>query len=662
MFKFFRKYNKVILVVGGCVLMVAFLVPQAVEMFGPNPNKVAIGTAHGQKLTTGDQYNAGAEIQLLSRLRLGDGLVTDDGLTWLLIQRDAEELGLYASDREVELALQTFEIDDERLTQLAKDARTTTATLREIVRRWLIAEQYRQLVTGTAYRDPRGNSSSPAIERLQVFNFAFQNDPNIQQLASFPEEFRNQLFQNIAPFVAQRVTAVANGTHRLSVPMLQHYIQENYPTVEGRVVLVRPDTDAVDELTEEELTQVFEQYKDSLPGEGEPFPFGYRYPDRVKLEYLRIPERAVRDAVTVDYVEVLDAYQESRAFFADESGESPEMPTAEAVSLLSEELRGRNAQQLAGRIMAQVQGLLAEDVRGYAQDGGYVQLPDDFVPMPWSEVTEAVRAEHGVRIDVMGDPEAWVAVDELRGLEGIGFAVIGDGAGVPFESYVGYTRQLEDEDQPGPRSLRSQIDVASKPLRDQEGNLYVFRLIDAEASHVPAGLDEVRDRVVADAKAIAAYHQLVAEADSWETMAINEGLDAVAEAAGSGVSQTFPFQKVSGNEGDPPNVLGVGTSRAFVDAAFALVDSIDASADVETLSIEQRLAVTPLPEAEGGPALSLFMLDGFEPLTRRGYEQAVAGGATFTANATLNRDLTESPMSIEAIARRVGFDLEAQEN
>lgn len=665
MFKFFRKYNKIILVVGGCVLMVAFLVPQAVQMFGPNPQKAPIGTAHGQKLTAGDQFSAGSELQLLSRLPFRDGMITDDGLTWLLIQRDAEELGLYASNREVELAMQTVGIDNERLLQLAKDARTTTATIQEVVRRWLISEQYRQLVMGTAYRDPRGNSASPAIERLQVFRDASNKiiERQLQDFGNLPPE----LLQQIAPQVYQqasfRAGLQANGTHRLSAPMLQHYVQDNYPTVEGRVVLVRPDTDAASAPTEDELAAVFEQYKDALPGQGEPFPFGYRYPDRVKVEYLRIPMRKVLDATKVDYVEVLDAYQNNLALFADESGESPEMPTAEAVAALSEQLKAQKAQQLAGRIMAQVQGLMAEDIRGHAQDAGYVQLPDDFTAMPWSEVVEAVRQEHGLRPDVMGAPETWVAANELRNLDGIGFSVIGDGAGVPFENYVATTQKLETEEDPAPRSLRSQVGVASKPLRDQEGNLYVFRLLDAQASHVPAGLDVVRDQVTTDTKTLAAYEQLVAEAESWKTMALNEGLDAAAKAANTGVSQTFAFPKVADNQGSPPNVMGVGVSRAFADAAFGLIETIDATANVESLSAEQRLAVTPLPAAEDGPALALFVIDGFQPLTRSGFDRAVStDDALIRTSLTLNRDLTESPMSLEAIAKRVGFDVEAEEN
>ena len=42
MFKLLRKYDKWILAVGGSLLMVVFLLPQALQQFGANPRKSAI--------------------------------------------------------------------------------------------------------------------------------------------------------------------------------------------------------------------------------------------------------------------------------------------------------------------------------------------------------------------------------------------------------------------------------------------------------------------------------------------------------------------------------------------------------------------------------------------------------------------------------------------
>ncbi len=652
MFKFFRQYNKIILVVGGIVLMVAFLIPQAVQMFGPNPMKETIGTMHGQKVNRGQAASAAQELSLLNSMPLGNGMITDDEIAWLMIQADAQDMGLYASDREVDLALQSVGYDDELVLELATNRRTTVATIKNIVRRWLIAEQYRQTVMGTAYRDPEGGSPSLAVNRLESI---FQSLQQLQQFGNLPPQFRNQFIQY--------AIAEANGTRRLSAPMLAHFIQDNYANVTGRTILVRPDLDAAAEPDDTTLAEVFETYKNNLPGTGEPFPFGYMIPDRVKLSYLQVPMRDVREQINVDYLDVLDAYKANPQRFAGDDGNAPATPTAEAVAALTQEITDRRAEQLGAKIMATVQGQLAENQRGQTQVDGYLELSDDFVPLAWNDIIEAVEAEHGVTLQVMDQADEWMAVTDLEALPGIGLSRIGEGQGVPFAAYVGATQQLAEDPSQILRSLRTQVGVASKALRGFDGNLYVFRLADAQTAHAPESLDEVREQVVADAKAIAAYEQLVAEAESWKTMTTAEGLDAAAEAAGVSVQDLPPFQKVAGTGGDPPMVPGVGVSRAFVDAAFVLVDAMDdPQADVSAMPMDQRVAVVPVPDAEAGPSLAVFVLDDFEPLTRSGYEQAVTGGATITVDGALNGEELTNPLSAEAIAQRVGFDLEAYEN
>ncbi|MEM1108047.1 MAG: hypothetical protein AAGH99_05070 [Planctomycetota bacterium] len=650
MFKFFRTYNKIILVIGGVVLMIAFLIPQAVQMFAPNPAKESIGTMHGEKVTRGQAQFAAQELSLLQQLPFGSGLMTDDEIEWLMIQADAEDMGIYASDREVDLALQSVGYDDELVAELAANRRTTVATIKSIVRRWLIAEHYRQTVMGTAYRDPGAGSLSLAVNRLESIFTSLQQ---IQQFGG-----------NLLPWQRQQFVAMAvreaNGTRRLSTPLLTNFIRDNFASVTGRAVLVPPDMDAVAKPDEAKLAEVFEAYKDNLAGEGEPYPFGYKYPDRVKLTYLQVPMADVREQVNVDYLEVLDAYKANPQRFADEAGDAPATPTAAAVASLTEELTDRRAQELAARIVASVQSLLAENQRGQSQVDGYLELDEGFTPLPWSEVIEEVRKQHGVTLVAMGDGDAWVAVSELSGLPGIGFSQFGEGQGVPFAAYVNATRKLAEDPNLVPRSLRTQVGVASKPLGGFDGNRYLFRLNAAELAHAPETLDEVREQVFADAKQIIAYEQLVAEAESWQTMAAAEGLDAVATAAQTQTIDLPPFQKVAGNAGDPPRLPEVGSSRAFVDAAFALVESLgEADASIEDLPIERRLAVTPVPNAEAGPALAVYVLDSFDPLTRSGYEQAVTGGASLTVDAALDDNDVPNPLSAKAMAERVGFDLAA---
>ncbi len=650
MFKFFRQYNKLILVIGGCVLMVAFLVPQAVTMFGPQAmqRNAEIGTVHGEEITNAHANRAAFELDLLRGLPMAPALPTDDPTAWMLLQQDAAHLGLFASDREVEVAMQVMGLTPEQAGDLARQRNVKVEVVRDAIRRLLVAEQYRQLVTGTAFRDP-GMAVPLAVDKVQTMQNVVQG-----QLAQFPEQMR----QALAPQVIQMAMILADGTHRLSGPMLQHYVRDNYTNANGRVVLVPADPASADEPTPAELEEVFAQYRDSLPGRGMPYPFGYRYPDRVKLETLRLPMEAVREAVEVDYVEVLDAYRRQKARFVDEAGEAPETPAAEVAAQLTRELQRQRAEQLAGRIMAQVQSRLVQDQRGHPVEDGYIKLPENFEPVPFSELIAAVEAEHGVTLEVGRTGDLWVAVDELATLPGIGTASVGEGRPVPLTQIVQNTRQLAEQPELVPQSLRTQVGLGSTTLRGFNGDRYVFRLRDVEESHAPETLDEVREQVVQDARTIAAFEKLQQEATAWRERVLADGLDAAAAEAGLSVESTFPFQKVADNRGNPPSVNVVGPSRPFVDAAFALIEQLDdPTADIAQLPRERRTAVVPVNDSPQGPALALFVLDSYDPLTRSRYNQAVRGEAIFRANGSINQRVTQDPLSAEALAARTGFDL-----
>jgi hypothetical protein len=651
-FKFFRLYNKVILVIGGCVLMVAFLIPQAVEMFGPQrmQQRAAIGTAHGEEITRGESSHAAWELEVLSNLPLRAAMITDDPLAWLLIQRDAQDLGLYASDREVELALQAVGLDETPLAQLAQRYKVTPATIAQAVRRLLVSEQYRQLVTGTAYRDPRGASPTLALERLQVLTQVANS-----QMQGIPEQLREMF----APRAFQTAAIIAAGTHRLSTPMLEHFVQDNYTTLEGRFVLIPPDTDAVEAPSEEKVAALFEQYKDDLPGAGEPFPFGYRYPDRVKLTYLRVPMDQVVDSIEVDYVDVLDAYKRESMDFVDETGQAPATPSPEAAAEITDRLQQRRAQEKMGRITAQIQSMLAESLRGQTSERGYFELPADYEPLAWEEIIAAVIEEHGVTPEVTRTDD-WVAVNELTTLPGIGSSSIGQGRPIGFAELVSKSRELSPEPELVPQSQRTQVGVASLPLAEPDGDRYLYRLTAAESSHAPERLDEVREQVVEDARAVAAFEKLEADVQAWRTMAVDDSLDAVAAEAGVSVQQTGPFQKVFGNQGEAPTIPGLGASRPFVDAAFALVENLeDPTAAVDELPPAERVAVTPLRDTSQGPALAVFVIDEYQPMTRAGFARAVERDAIYSANGALVLNVDENPLSREALAARTGFDLAA---
>ncbi|MEO0474531.1 MAG: hypothetical protein AAF085_00990, partial [Planctomycetota bacterium] len=321
MLKFLRKYQKWMLVIFCGALMVAFLIPQAVSQFAPNPANTVLATLYGEKEITREQIQrVSADVQMMRQIMIeppvfagsnisiipSTGSERDDALGWIMIQTAAERNGLGASRQEAfnligsVLGLQDFDSLDER----AKDFNANGEYLIELGKQYLIAEQYRQLVAGVEFNLPEEGSenSSPGLRRVVALNDASQfvlqmtqNPQQFMQLAAIqgmtPDQLMDQMLINQGYFEA------IQGHERFSATELRYALQRQFAELDLTVVVL----DVEDKLEEtqvddEYLQKHFERFADDEPGTGEPYGLGYREADKVKLEALRIPIDAVREA------------------------------------------------------------------------------------------------------------------------------------------------------------------------------------------------------------------------------------------------------------------------------------------------------------------------------------------------------------------------------
>ena len=89
--KWLRKHNKKILVVGGALLMLAFLMPQQRGCNrGPRMKDRAFAQAYGNKIMLSDYYNGQAEYQILRDM--GMGVPVADPLDYVLLLREAQQM------------------------------------------------------------------------------------------------------------------------------------------------------------------------------------------------------------------------------------------------------------------------------------------------------------------------------------------------------------------------------------------------------------------------------------------------------------------------------------------------------------------------------------------------------------------------------------------
>ncbi|MCC6680907.1 MAG: hypothetical protein IT445_08395 [Phycisphaeraceae bacterium] len=624
MLKFFRLYNKYILAVGVAVLMVVFLLQPVMQMFTPSPQKQVIGHVYGQKVRQSELINAATEMQVLQRMSPLIGLTLPrDPAAWMLALRDAEHLGLSASPTEVEDLLRG--VDEAVQHQLAASVGADAGYLRQVLRHWLMIETYRQLLLGETYMSPP--------QRLMGMN----------QLA--------QVYgPGIVPLLVNRM-----GVQRLSTPLVRRFVVDQQATVGGKLVVVSAEKAVKDvpEPSQSELQEMFDQYKDVLPGEGDPAWAGYKIPPRVKIEYLSIPFAAVSQSISVDEVAALAYFENNRELFNDKDGKAQEYTAVRGQVI--EAVRNQQAEQKIDQMIRRARALCQEapQYRQLAETDGYKVIPDGYEPLSLRIVAEKIKEEYSIEPTVMYLNQEWATMDRLMTLPGLGDSSLAERGDVFFVPYLLSCKQMQPENDNPLLGFRLQTHVISRPMRSMDGSRHLFRLSDAQPAHAPAGLDAVREQVVTDVKRLTAYHKLVAESDTWKQQAAEQGLHAIAEQLDEQEIDLPDISRAGSERNEAPRLPGVGANMGFVQAVFKLADELEDQQPIADLSVAQRLLVHPL---EDRLSLAVFRLDEYKPITAAEYEQLAQnpqrqGELGF---AMLGDEPTD-PLDYKVLVKRTGY-------
>jgi len=664
--RFFRKYflNKYVLVFLGVVLMAVFGLDRALQgLFqGSGPS---LGTVHGHAIRIDDERQAVAELRLLSRFPLMGQMVngmlaegydptdedSDDSpaLRWILIQADAERLGLQASQTQIDALLQVMGATPENLQSLAASAGTPVAAIEQTVGKFIVMLDYADLVAGRSLaRDTTGGveALTPQSRRFALLMAAMQQ----QQQGRFEEAFGMQL--------------MAGGAFRLSDAVLASAALASRAAVAGGMVVLYAD-DAVDpDATPDPdlMQELFDDYRDDLPGQSEPFGLGYRTPDRVKLEYLEFPIDAVADAIDIDEADALAWFRQNRDAVREALGQ-PDADYAAARDLVFRRLRDQQAQAKALDIIREVQGDLTNQLRPVMAADGYPRPDADLDPTPLRVIADRIEAEHGIRPDVNDFTANWLPANQLSRTGTIASTTVAGRTNAPFGDYVRSVRELGELEVENPaaalRPLRLAVGTPSQPMLGPDGSAYLFRVTDAQPARSPESIDEVRDQLTVDARRIAAYRQLVEQTDDLRRLAAEEGLEGVAAEYGSSVREVPPMpRRMPLPMGPvPPRVPGLsGNPEAVVDAMHATArDALAGQAEsLDAVPPADRVGVAPSP---GSFAVAVFRVDDYQTLTREQFDRFRRDPvARFLASAELSPLDADSPLSFTSLARRTGFD------
>ncbi len=595
-----RKYNRILLAVFGVGLMIVFLMPQLPDLmtqFGGRGSQIATMGKDGTSVTREDWEIVRQQIQVLQRLEGAlpplpiIGSIGDDPERYFLLIHEASQAGMIGGDA-------SAGIGPDGVLELAQQTGLPPASIRQTVINYAGIKRYLTMVASAG--------------------------------------------------------RVSDRRLRLGARRMLDGVDVTYAVVPATADGGATPSDA-------DMQSHFEKWADVKPGEGD-HGFGYRLPDRATIEWLEIPinsvEASVQAGIDADDLELRKYWRLNEGRF-DEVDASAGVPDAVREAFVKEQV----AKQMP--TIARAAGdALRTPRRGFASAENFVVLPDDWAARQLT--LDALRTQLADRFRLPLDGENAVPTtgqsDSLADMTEIGRLPRVATAGTDrygSTSTGSRTRRLADlvakaREFGGTGEVPVQLGVAGPVLEDPQGNLWVFRMTDADAARPPANVDEVRSQVTEDLQRLAQWEVLRSELDAMTEQARSEGFAAAATARGVDVRGPRSFRRyLHPRAVRPPTVSGLGTDQGVIDA---LVDrsielgteplkESDASERTMVLPSEQNMAVviaeiqqrTPLLQEqydlflEQGVILGRILADEF------GGPQASILADAFTAEALRDR-------------------------
>lgn len=667
MLKILRKYRAWFLAIGGTLLMISFLAPQAVEQLRGDPAKRVIATLGTEKVRAGELHEATLEYKALERFNewfLKQTLNVENGDHWFLLTREAQRAGLIGEygDGQSFIPMLVTELTPRMVEE--KYYRQFQSLGPEF------ALQFARQMAAQELQDPeRRRAAEQQVEEVLASGMHY----GMGEARMTDVDFYRTLAK--ARGVLRLINTYA-GAARISDRRAVVEAAQRADATYADVLVIPADRalDGIPEPTAEQLQANFEKFRDVQPGAGE-FGIGYRLPDRIRLEWLELERAAFESVVTVDPVEVRKRQTKDRA--ADPAGFAEERTRIEA------ELKKEQVGELMAEANQIVKAQVSGQVRRLETDGDFRRLPADWastrIPLESiaQKVVEGLMATRGVTIPLpkVVSKADWLSAEQVAQLPGIGAAGVNLGPRLmPLAEAVMDVKELGGKGAGlGLQVLVTQIE---RDVQDAAQNRYYFTVLDARKASPPESLDEVREQVVRGTRTIMAYEKLSAEAEKYKTLAATDGLEALAKLFEGETPAAAPGQ-------DPPPAptpltvrRAVGVSRDQISPSDELLDRpafrepvreigsrLDPLRPADEVAVAERVVVVALPQHT---SLAVAVVIGRKPLTQETYRrfagrQMEALGVEELRSAAGEESLL-APFTYKALADRLNFKLKSPED
>ena len=518
MLKFIRKYQLIMLAIGGSLLMVVFLIGPIIQKIGPAlANRTAFTLDGGAaSFSAIDRHNASLEVQAISQVfpfMFGDAAKGSRGLIdlednldhWLLLSYEADQAGFIG------------ESEDGRI--------------------WIEQE--------LAYVYARTEKQYQLYQQIPYMPFVNQQmqQASVQaEINQRAEDLRTTVLPSRVRQVAAgrgvddatiyRMLAKARGVLRMknryersirqSDRDIVDAVHEFFDSAIADYVYIPASMLVDDEMTptDEELQAQFERFKDEKPGVDE-LGFGYTLPPRVQLGWMTFDHAAIARTITPDRVEVHKRWNENRDRFP---GELAEERSGVEKELVDEEVN--NLMIEADRVIV---GRLRTALRSVPKVGRYYDIPDTWGAETMETLAQAVvdelKDQRGIDFPLPGityRTEKWFTEEDLAQIPGFGRAYWRVGPDrIPVTSIPSLARDLGGS---SAVAIQKRIPVIDpEHARDDQGNSYYIVLFGTREESPPDSWEDIREQLVTDVRKLNAYESLTAQLDELKAMATEDG-------------------------------------------------------------------------------------------------------------------------------------------
>lgn len=652
-----RKYGKVILAVLGVVLMVIWMLPNKGGHEGADLSKVEVGKLGGVTVTEADLYRARNDIlvlQLFGERLQAARLPSGYGLLRFVSELDPQhqQLHLYLLLRE--------------------------------------AQKYNLW-------NPAQISNLDEINQF-IANMGLQQNQIEAILTSQhvdPPIFRNA----IADFLTvERLNQLAYSTLQPSLPEIRHLGTALHSLVSVRYASLDASKPVagLPAPTAAEIETQFNLYKEVLPPEagitpaeiqGHRYPFGYKYPDRVQVEFLTFNRKAARAIVEANRTpqqrqdDLLAAYKDYQAnpnLFRDNAttepaATAPATPKWEAVAskYVEQKIEERVSSFLK---LATDEALKASGVswRDTAPDKeGYRPIPPADQWAPYAKVAEIIAKNPRFNgYTPIATPQTqWLSQKDLTSLEGIGDALYATQMkDYSLAELALHVREIQ-RNAKDPILRVQQVGAEGPVLTDPQGNQYIYRVVNAQKAHMPATLDEVRPQVVADIQKRKTFEQYSQRGMILAQEAAQRGLPSVASQQKLTDHELPAFSRLVGPSEEQasmslryPALQGLGVVPEFSNAAFEIAAQQTSESSATQAAATHPATSQPTPHKTGSvavePRLEVFLLEvvRFAPMPRELFDsEAVRGNLSQLAMMEAARTFIPKWWRLTSVSERLGF-------